>query len=61
MKQYNIPIIDLRNVVTQWDGYEKWKQGDDVHFSSAVYTMLANQIAEVVSSQLESQADPENE
>ena len=61
MKQYNIPIIDLRSVVTQWDGYEKWKQGDDVHFSSAVYTMLANQIAEVVSSQLESQADPENE
>lgn len=46
MKKNNIPINDLHSAVTKWDGYAKWKKGDDVHFSGAVYAKLAKQIAE---------------
>lgn len=53
MKANNIPINDLHSVVTHWDGYAEWKKGDDVHFSGAVYTMLAEQIAEKITEQLE--------
>jgi hypothetical protein len=35
-------------VVTNLDGYAKWKKGDDVHFSGAVYAKLAEQIAKKI-------------
>ena len=53
MRKNNVPINDLHSVVTGWDGYAKWKKGDDVHFSGAVYSKLARQIAEKISEQLE--------
>jgi hypothetical protein len=53
MKKNNIPINDLHSVVTQWGGYAEWKKGDDVHFPGAVYSQLAEQIAEVISVELE--------
>jgi lysophospholipase L1-like esterase len=53
MKANDIPINDLHSVVTRWDGYDEWRQGDDVHFGAAVYAMLADHIAEAVSAQLE--------
>jgi len=55
MKKNNIPINDLHSVVTHWDGYGKWKNGDNVHFGGAVYSKLAKQIADVISVQLETQ------
>jgi len=58
MKENNIPINDLHSVVTSWDGYAEWRKGDDVHFSGAVYAKLAEQIAEVISAQLEPQENP---
>ena len=53
MKKHGIPINDLHGVVTKWDGYAEWKKGDDVHFPGAVYSKLAEQIAEAVIAQLE--------
>ena len=53
MKKNNIPINDLHSVVTKWDGYAEWKKGNDVHFSGAVYSKLAEQVAEKISAQLE--------
>lgn len=53
MKENNIPINDLHSVITKWDGYDKWKQGDNVHFSGDVYSKLAEQIAEVIVEQIE--------
>jgi len=53
MKENNIPINDLHSVVTNWDGYDEWREGDDVHFSGAVYSKLAEQIAKVILHQLE--------
>jgi len=61
MKEHNIPINDLHSVVTQWNGYAEWKKGDDVHFSGAVYAMLAEQIAEKVTAQLEARTNPNEE
>jgi lysophospholipase L1-like esterase len=55
MKEHDIPINDLHSVVTSWDGYEKWKQGNDVHCGGA-YGKLAEQIAEKISAQLEKPA-----
>jgi len=52
MKKNNVPINDLHSVVTNWDGYAKWKQGNDVHFSAAVYRKLAEQVAEEIAKQL---------
>ncbi len=52
MKANNIPINDLHSVITNWDGYAEWKKGNDVHFSSAVYAMLAEQIAKKIAKQL---------
>ena len=52
MKKNNIPINDLHSVVTQWDGYAEWNNGDDVHFPGAVYAQLAERIAEVISAEL---------
>lgn len=52
MKAHGIPINDLHSVVTRWDGYEKWRQGGDVHFSAAVSAMLSRDIAEVIEAQL---------
>jgi acyl-CoA thioesterase-1 len=52
MKKNNIPINDLHSVVTKWDGYAKWKKGDNVHFNGAVYSKLAEQIAQAISAQL---------
>ena len=57
MKKNGIPINDLHGVVSGWDGYAKWKQGNDVHFSGDVYAMLAEQIAEKITEQLASLAD----
>ncbi len=48
MKENNIPINDLHSVVTSWDGYAEWRKGDDVHYSSAVYSKLAEQIAKTI-------------
>ena len=53
MKKHGIPINDLHGVVTQWDGYNQWRKGDDVHFSGGVYAMLADQIAKEITAQLE--------
>ena len=53
MKEYNVPINDLHSVVTRWDGYGEWMKGNDVHFSGAVYSKLAAQIAKVILAQLE--------
>lgn len=55
MRKNNIPINDLHSVVMNWDGYDEWRKGNDVHFSSAVYAKLAEQIAKVISEQLEPQ------
>ncbi|MCP4314362.1 MAG: hypothetical protein GY790_24165 [Bacteroidetes bacterium] len=52
MKKNNIPINDLHSVVTSWDGYAEWREGDDVHFSDAVYSKLAEQIARKVTAAL---------
>jgi len=53
MKNSNIPINDLHSVVTNWDGYGEWKKGNNVHFSGAVYSKMAKQVAEQISAQLE--------
>lgn len=45
MKKHGIAVNDLHGVVTRWDGYAQWKEGNDVHFSGAVYAMLAKQVA----------------
>jgi acetyl esterase len=52
MKKNNIPINDLHSVVTDWDGYAKWKKGNDVHFSGGVYSKLAEQIAKTIAGAL---------
>lgn len=52
MKKHNIPINDLHSVVTQWDGYAKWKKGNDVHFPGAVYSKLAENIAAKITDEL---------
>jgi len=52
MKKNNIPINDLHSVVANWDGYEKFMQGNDVHCGGA-YGKLAEKIAEKISAQLE--------
>ncbi len=54
MKKNNIPINDLHSVVTNWDGYAEWKKGNNVHFSGAVYSKLAEQIARKITAALES-------
>jgi lysophospholipase L1-like esterase len=54
MTKNKIPINDLHGVVTNWGGFDKWGKGN-VHFSGAVYSKLAEQIAEVISAQLELQ------
>lgn len=46
MKQHGIPINDLHGTVTRWDGYADWRKGNDVHFSGAVYSMLAAKVAD---------------
>jgi lysophospholipase L1-like esterase len=56
MKENNIPINDLHSVVTKWDGYAKWKKGNNVHFSGGVSSKLAEQIAEKILAQLKSPA-----
>jgi len=38
--------------VTGWDGYAKWKKGNDVHFGGGVYAKLAEQTAEKITAQL---------
>ena len=53
MKENRISINDLHSVVTKWDGYAEWRKGDDVHFSGAVYSKLAEQIAKAILHQLE--------
>ena len=53
MKENNIPINDLHSVVTSWDGYAKWRKGEDVHFSGAVYSKLAEQIARTITAVIE--------
>ena len=42
MKKHGIPINDLQGRRTRWEGYDKWKKGNDVHFNGAVSSMLAN-------------------
>ena len=61
MKANNIPINDLHSVVTQWDGYAKWKKGNNVHFGGGVYAKLAAQIAEAITAQLKLQDSPAKE
>lgn len=61
MKKNHIPINDLHSVVTGWDGYAKWKKGNDVHFSGAVYSKLAEQIAKTIAAQLKLQDNPAKE
>ena len=51
MKKHNVPIIDLHSVVKNWDGYEKFMQGNDVHCSGA-YGLLAEQIAQSIMAEL---------
>ena len=51
MKKNSIPIDDLHSVVTHWGGYAEWKTGDNVHFSGAVYSKLAEQVAEKIAKQ----------
>ena len=53
MKKHGIPINDLHSVVTKWEGYAEWKGGNDVHFSGAVYSKLAEQISEKILAELE--------
>jgi len=48
MKKHGIPIIDLHRVVTAWDGYAEWKKSNEVHFSGAVYSKLAEKITGVI-------------
>ena len=48
MKKHGITINDLHGVVTRWDGYAQWKKGNDVHFSGAVYAMLAGKVADSI-------------
>ncbi len=52
MRKNNIPINDLQSVVKNWDGYDDWRKGTDVHFGGDVYAKLAEQIASVISEQL---------
>lgn len=56
MKKHNIPINDLHGVVTRWEGYAEWKKKNDVHFSAAVYAMLAKQVVDKVLEQLKTDA-----
>ncbi|MBT8045426.1 MAG: SGNH/GDSL hydrolase family protein, partial [Verrucomicrobiae bacterium] len=58
MKQHNIQTNDLHGVVTRWEGYAQWKQGNDVHFPGAVYSKLAQQVAAVITAHLELQKKP---
>ncbi len=53
MKENNIPINDLHNIITKWDGYAQWKNGNDVHFPGNVYGEIAAQVGEKISAQLE--------
>jgi len=48
MKENDIPINDLHGVVTSWDGYDRWMTGSDVHFPGAVYSKLAEKVAETI-------------
>ena len=57
MKEEGISINDLHRLVTKWDGYAEWKKGDDVHFPAAVYSKLAEQIAEKILAQLGTSED----
>jgi len=57
MTAHGIPINDLHRVVQNWDGYEKFMQGNDVHCGGA-YTQLAEQIAETILSQIRKPAGP---
>ena len=52
MKKHGIPVNDLHGVITRWDGYAGWKKGNDVHFSGAVYEMLAKQVADKIAGEL---------
>ena len=52
MNKHNIPINDLHSVVTAWNGYAKWKKGNDVHFPGAVYSKLADKIAAKITDEL---------
>jgi lysophospholipase L1-like esterase len=52
MKKHGIPINDLHGAVTSWDGYAQWKKGSDVHFSGAVYAMLASKVADAITKEL---------
>jgi len=52
MKKHGIPINDLHGVITRWEGYAGWKNGNDVHFSGAVYSMLAKQVADTIAREL---------
>ena len=53
MKKHGIPINNLHSVVTKWEGYAEWKGGNDVHFSGAIYSKLAEQISEKILAELE--------
>jgi len=52
MKAHDIPINDLHSAVTKWDGYAKWKKGNNVHFNGGVYSKLAEQIAKKITAAL---------
>jgi len=52
MKENDIPINDLHGVVTSWDGYDRWRKGNDVHFGGAVYSKLAEQVARAIAAAL---------
>lgn len=52
MKNHGVPVNDLHGVITGWDGYAKWKEGNDVHFSGAVYGMLARKAFDAIMEEL---------
>jgi len=58
MRKNNIPINDLHSVAKNSDGYDEWRKGKDVHVSASVSNKLAEQIATVISEQLELQEKP---
>ena len=57
MAKYNIPINDLHSVITDWQGFDEWRKGDDVHFSDEVSFTLAEQVMKVMLSLLDQPED----
>jgi lysophospholipase L1-like esterase len=52
MQKHGIPINDLHGLITRWESYAEWKKGNNVHFSRAVYSMLAEQVAGKITGEL---------